>query len=408
MSVDRIAYIGADGNLFTVKPDGTNVDKLTTSFGIQVGPAGPVLAQGIDSQISYAWPTWSPDNKKIAASRTVVNGNQAEYSLEVFDAVNGTSSHIYDNEPNTIPIAQGVPHYMLWSPDSRHLSFIASTPRELSLFLSTLGEESAPTRVTGQSPIYYSWTRDSSALLLHRGFDLLLATIPDRESQPENPKPLGNVGGRFRAPAPSPLNSKMVYADRVGPRDGLYITDVGTPRADLNPVMDVGSSSAFLWSPIRDEVAVADNDVESDLVYQRLKVISSDGATQETLVNEPLVALFWSPDGEKIAYIAFDRTKGLFLWKYVSRSGGEPVELVEFVPSSEFLTLATFFDQYAYSNSVWSPDSKSIVFTGNLVPNEPRRNGGSPEGARAYVLDVEEGATPKEVAISSLGVWSWK
>ena len=45
------------------------------------------------------------------------------------------------------------------------------------------------------------------------------------------------------------------------------------------------------------------------------------------------------------------------------------VAVVEVVASEQnaTMTMFQFFDQYAYSHSIWSPDSGSLVFAGRLV-----------------------------------------
>ena len=87
-------------------------------------------------------------------------------------------------------------------------------------------------------------------------------------------------------------------------------------------------------------------------------------------------------------------------WKYVDRAGGGPLELVDFLPSPEFLTLLFFFDQYAYSNSVWSPDSSQITFSGILGGTGLSQNGSTPEEFKVYVMDIQESTVPREIATS--------
>ena len=403
MLVNRIAYVGSDGNIFTIKPDGTDSRRLTTT-DVRVGLAGHVLAQVSEGEVIYAWPTWSPDSTKLAVSRVTVYGTSTSFSLEAVDASTGRSTRIYDNEPDTPPVAQGSPHYIYWSPDSRHLAFIASTPRELALFISTPGEDRVPSRLIGQGPLYFSWSDDSSVILIHRGPELLLASASGEA--PQSPRSLGLASVGFRAPVLSHDGSKMVYVAEDGGEHSLYLADTLQRLSDAQSILDVGSLSAFLRSPTRDEIAVADT--ATGPFYEQLNLVSVDGTQQRPLVSEPLLAFFWSPDGEKIAYVNYDPAARSFTWKYVNRAGGTPVELVEFLPSGEFLTMISFFDQYANSNSIWSPDSSQIVFSGTIAPSSPRRNGASPDGDKAYVLDVREGAVPREIAASRFAVWSWK
>ena len=131
--MNRIAYVGNDGNLFTINPDGTDISQLTNT-DLRVGPAGPVLAQTAQTQLFYAWPTWSPDSSKIAASLVAVSGNDVRLSVEVIDVADGGSTRVYTNQPNTASIARGAPHYLYWAPDSAKITFLAAEPTVLTLF----------------------------------------------------------------------------------------------------------------------------------------------------------------------------------------------------------------------------------------------------------------------------------
>ena len=407
MAVNRIAYIGSDGDLFTINPDGTDPRKLTTADAA-VGPAGPISTQGTQNQAFYAWPTWSPDGTKLAVSLVTLAADGFSLSLEVVDTSNAAVTTIYENEPNTVPIAQGAPHYTYWSPDGKHLTFLASTQSELSLLASSLEAGGDPVRLLGQSPIYFNWAGDSSGILIHWTNELLLVYPDSNGSKPI--ESLGTVGLGFRAPALSRDATEMVYAAEGIGGYSLYLADTLPKLARARAILDVGPAPAFLWSPTRDEVAVADaaSFTATGPIYERLVLVTSDGASQRVAISEPFLAFFWSPDGEKLAYIAYDLETQAVSWKYIGRSGGNPVELVRFLPSADYATVISFFDQYAYSNSVWSPDSRSLVFSGTLDSSPRGRNGGSQDIDRVYVIDVDEGSVPREIATSRFAVWSWR
>ena len=404
MSVNRIVYVGTDGNVFTIAPDGSGARKIT-STEVRVGSMGPILAQTSPSQVSYAWPTWSPDGTTLAVSRVVREGSQSSFSVELVNVETGHISHVYDNEPETGPIAVAAPHYMYWSPDSSRLAFIASTPSELALF--TVGREAprALNRLSGRGPIYFSWADDGSMLLLHRQEELLIA--PVEGGDPATPRLLGVVGFGFRPPVISQDGGHMAYVFQDDQASELVVLDTGAGLDEPRNVQGMGTFTALLRSPASDEVAIVDTLSPSARTYGRLSLFRLEGGGARVLVEEPLLSFFWSPDGRKIAYLtpgAEGRT--LILW-YIDLPDGQPVKLTEFLPSTEFQTVASFFDQYAYSHSIWSPDSSQIVFTGVLGPTAFGSNGTSPETSRVYVVDVREGARPKEIAASRFAAWSW-
>ena len=403
--VNRIAYVTDDGNIATINPDGSDPRRLTRSEA-RVERAGHVLAQAADSESFYTWPTWSPDGSRLAASRVRSRGDSTQLSLEIIDASSGVSKRVYENEPGTILVAQGAPHYIYWSPDSQHLAFLATTGRHLTLFLAASQGEPSPTPIALGSPTYYSWARDTGSLLIRRQNDLLHLPGPQVGSEMPSPVPLDFTGSGFRVPALS-HDGRIAYFTNL--RDGsnaLYAAELDS-GARPRYLADVGALAAFMPSPTGDELALTDTDQPGSGQYDRLFLIGAGGGAPRILADEPLLAFFWSPDGRKLIYVVFDQDRRTFAWKLVERDGGPPVVVSEFLPSADLLTALTFFDQYALSHSIWSPDSRHIVFTGSLQRHSSGVNGGSPQGYKVYVLEAKEGAVPQEVASGRIAFWSW-
>ena len=59
-----------------------------------------------------------------------------------------------------------------------------------------------------------------------------------------------------------------------------------------------------------------------------------------------------------------------------------------------------FFDQYAYSNQLWSPDSQALVYSGRA----PDSNGSG--GSTIQVISVDGNAPPLVIAPGNLAFWS--
>ena len=128
-------------------------------------------------------------------------------------------------------------------------------------------------------------------------------------------------------------------------------------------------------------------------------------------MEEPLLAFYWSPDGRRLAWVALDAAEQVFIWKVAELADGEGLlegrELLRFQPSGEVFTALSFFDQYAYSHTPWSPDGTRLVTAGITGPVSERRNGDASSGARVYALDAVGQEPPLEIAQGRVAFWSW-
>ena len=400
-AVNRIAYTDAVGNLYTIKPDGT--DSRTVAADRLASSAGHVQAQGIGTTAFYAWPTWSPDGTKLGISRVDFGGLNPIVSVHAVDIASDISTRLYENEPGAnLVITSDAPHYMYWSPDSSLLTFIASTPRALTLFSASPEGDGPAVQIATQGPIYFSWSRDGGSLLMHRmRGDLLVSRLASLQQQDQ----LTSAALGFRAPALSPDASRATYVAANGTGLALFLADVQGRQPPV-AIGEVGSNVAFLWSPVEDEIAVADTQSSTDPSYDRLRILNADGTGERVLLRESFMAFFWSPDGKQILYVTFDQGDNTLTWNIVSTAGGETRELLDFIPSPELFTLLNFFDQYAYSHSLWSPDGSQFVFAGILRRDLAQGNGASPLTLKVYVVDIAA-ATAKEIASGRLAFWSW-
>jgi TolB protein len=122
-----------------------------------------------------------------------------------------------------------------------------------------------------------------------------------------------------------------------------------------------------------------------------LRLVAPDG-TITTLVDDPVVAFYWSPDGSTIAALRLVTAPGstqavrdgIVLAAATPPPAAEVHLAFVAVPTGKVLsdrvvrlgteyvsTILPYFDQYAMSHSVWSPDGSAIV-----LPLE--RDDGSP------------------------------
>lgn len=400
-NVNRITYVSPEGEVFTINPDGGGLLKLTGGVQVVSGSTGTILAQPQNPDSYYTWPTWSPNGAKLAVSRVRLSGEQPQISVQVIDTGTGRSSTFFEN---TIPgmVGQGAPHYLYWSPDGRSLAILATTPDGLALLVGDIHEGAAARVVQTGAPLYFQWSSDAQAIVVHVGAEMKLFGKPSGTEA----RVLATDAVGFRAPALSYDGIHLAYARATEGGAALLIgaMDGSSPEKRL---LDLGALSAFLWSPDGRELAVADQQSPGTPVFQRLRVVSSDGGDVRTITEEAIVAFFWSPNGQTIAWLGLKPEERMFELAVAPRAGGTALRLFRFQPSGDSFTMLSFFDQYAYSHSPWSPDGTQLVVAGTPGRTGSRRNGQTPTGDRVYVVDATGAIPPKEIAAGTLAFWSW-
>jgi len=401
VTVDRITFVSPDGNLFTVNPDGSGELKLTGTSQVEQGPAGRILAQPLGNNDFYAWPTWSPDGTKLAASHVKLDGGQSEVAVQVFDPSTGQSTTVYQNELVSL-VAEGAPHYLYWSPDSVHLGFLAATSGGLTLFVVNTESQESAVAVQSGAPLYYQWSSDGSSLVIHIGEELKLAHAPFSG----NAETLVKSTLGFRAPALSSEGGKFAYVGSGDNQGSLFVAEATAPARSWK-VLDVGTLSAFVWSPGGHELAVVDQDNPRSPIFQRLRVVPGEGGEERTIGEGQIMAYYWSPNGENIAWVSLDPQGREFVWRVGPRTGESSRELFRFLPSSDTLIMFSFFDQYGYSHSPWSPDGTRLVVAGARDRPLGSTNGQTPTGDRVFILDAAGNDPPRELAAGTLAFWSW-
>jgi len=386
----RIVFVGPRFDVWSVQSDGGNPQRLTGGTPEESRESGtsvslrPQQAQSI----RYTWPTWSPDGKLVALSRTPGLDGNALASLILLDAYGSMERQLHETQPGSVPlVANGAPHYALWAPDSRHLSFV--TPRGpgqgLGLF-AVRADGGEPYEVSANAPLYHVWSTDGKRVLVHRREQLLLHNTGDRST-----RDLDADSFRYRVPAFSPDDERIAYVVDEGAVGSLVTSTLdGTDRVSLMSVLGV---AAFGYAPDDGRLAVATRPL-SEPSYDELYVVNEDGTgVEEPLVRGALAAFYWSPDGSRIAYVTLD--DGI-AWHILNPVTGETRLLTRFIPTPDYLTHLQFFDQFAPSHLVWSADSTELVFAGVLERTE------SPQ---VWIVDAVGDAPPRPVAEGRLAFW---
>ncbi len=404
LTVDRIAFVDAQGAIYTMRPDGSDAQRVSA-----------------DSNGFFTWPTWSPDAQMLAYSGVVENGNKWQLNLYAAQlaggvpAAYGNAQVLYAGESGEVGLlANGVPHYPLWSPDSDRLAFIASVGGGLSLFMDDLSSNPSAQHILDDGPLWMSWSPDAATLAVHRGNDHFLVDVDTLMPQQID---IAAVGYRVPAWVPDDTEHALTLPRRLfAGEHSLYAVGLSDDALGQGRWLhDIRGMTAFTWSPDGAHLAAAD--AAQYLIYRgvpmqiygRLTVVSHNAPDSSIDVQGHALAFFWSPDGSRLAYVTPSESSGALRWMLLDVRSGEQMPLMDFVPSREQLTMLQFFDQYAYSHSVWSPDSKTLVFAGNLLSESVTASMSAHpghEGTHIIVLDIAPVASASLIAEGIMAFWS--
>ncbi len=363
--INRIALIDETGRLCTCNPDGSEYRILTRRDRL------------------YQFPVWSPDGRYIAA----IGSDRAGAGIYLFsDEVYGTQWQLYRSLVGT----RQSPFYLYWSPNSQYVGFIANNPvGGIGFFTVTATKRPHVKLIALGQPFFWQWGRQANELFLHSGVSETgrLQLINPHDEAPEMPNHA--TPGYFQAPGISGDGSYLAYATLDDAENTLVvIEDRETERTVSHPHR---GAVALSWSPTRNQLAFMAPRNKTSHFFGPLSLMSLQGNVRP-ITGEPILAFFWSPDGNKIAYFSptriqtFNRFVGgsgvmylnghnppqmlannqqemiqMELW-IIDLVANNRQKLFHFQPSALFLNqFLPFFDQYALSHRIWSPNSDAIV-----------------------------------------------
>lgn len=398
--INRVAILNENGQVETMSPDGQNRRVLTLS----------------SDNTRFQFPTWAPDGQRLAIIGSRVNGG-AIYVLN--DAARtGTigDDQIYFSSNRT-------PIYLYWSPNNENLAFLSNEPRN-SLGLNIIaGDGSSGNRLlaTG-APFYWDWSEDGRRMLIHSGRaaggDALAFIDLEGQAQADNLA----TPGAFQAPGIGRDGRFWAFAERDN--DGLSaLVVVDTQSGERTSLSGVGSL-ALGWDPDGSRIAFTKGVVGGHPFWGPLHVLDVETGQEQVISTRTVLAFFWSPDGKQLAFITISNEReddginaglptkesvmsrvsgdiktqsgqGFLTLSVVDVETGQGLRLLDFEPTLAYLTqFLPYFDQYALSHRIWSPDSGSIILPVHR------------DGENAIMIVSVEGRRAYELAKGEIGFWS--
>jgi hypothetical protein len=137
----------------------------------------------------------------------------------------------------------------------------------------------------------------------------------------------------------------------------------GAEAGRERPIVPYDGLIAFVVSPDGDRIAFQVLEPERTLPLSVIDV--GTGETVE-ITESAIASFFWSPDGKRLLYLDPGSLDGEQLWfRWGVWDGTSSFLTPRFIPS-ELIAVGylQFFEQYAQSMSLWSPDSSSFAYPG--------------------------------------------
>jgi Tol biopolymer transport system component len=254
-----------------------------------------------------------------------------------------------------------VPFYLSWDPTSSRIAYLGSPSEEdIELGILEIAGRSSGTLDAGQ-PFYLSWAPGGDQLLVHVGEDRLELLDLDGSLTTVAVRP-----GTFSAPVWTADGRTFVYASVGAGRQRLVVRDA---RAENErPLVSFDELISFVVSPDGEQIAFQVIEEQSVLP---LTVVDVDTREAVEITDAAIAAFFWSPDGERLLYLDPDPGEEQFRFRWGVWDGTSSFLTPPFVPSLQFAReYLQFFEQYAQSMNLWSPDGSAFAYPGTNVDGE--------------------------------------
>lgn len=373
---NQILLQDTDGNLYIASPDGKERFALTTD-------ASRLRA--------YGQPTWSPDGEHIAWNAITRTGAALLVSR-------------YDGRERREMDLPFLPFYIYWSPNGQQLAYLSNwrvvDGPSMALRLVDLneGNETVKTLAAGQ-PFYFSWSPDGNRLLTH--IDGERVEVYDVAAESSAAKSLAISGSAFSAPQWSADGERLMYAVADQQTQRLLLSDLSGQA--VRDVTNYDGRISFQLSADGRQVAYVATGADMQAsTLGSLYVVDAETQQTRELSDRPVLAFYWSPDGQKLAFLTLDTINGHIGLRWNVWDSQVTRQYTGFFPSQELLeNYLPFFDQYAQSHRIWSPKSDAFVFAGTL------ENGESgvwvqPVGSG----DGQQEAVPVSIGTGVIATWS--
>jgi hypothetical protein len=362
--INRLVVLDRSGNIHTMDPDGSNPSQITDDA----------------ATVQYFQPIWSPVTDRLAWGQA---------SSEGF----GVGSSAGDgSDPQLVPTFSS-PFYLHWAPDGTQVGILYGGLQGVVLEMVDMVNFTSTTMGSG-SPFYFSWKPDSTEIAVHVGANDFGTLELGQEFFD-----LGGTAAIYQAPHWTPAGifhfapQGLVLVDPDG-EEQLLATLPGDPVFFVaNPQGTKVAVESFITEEEGDGSTVALTPT-AEIDANAVSILDVGTGEVDIASENTSVGYFWSPDGESLLLLQLTGEAGeldVSVWK-----DGEITLLAKLIPPlSFFREVLQFFNQYAQSLQLWSPDSSEVALAGAI------------EGEEGVWIIPTDGSDPSLIFNGKWVAWSY-
>jgi hypothetical protein len=333
-----LVVVDGSGGVVVIDPSGTEVESFTP-------PSGTLYTQPIwASADTIVYAQSAPRNNRLEAARL---GGDTVWSVALDTPPFYYLADAGADEPTIVSLRNN-----------------ANAP---GLVIEKISGSGVLEAVSDEAPFYASWNPDDGRLASHIGDARLDVSGTSTET-------IDSDASGFQAPVW--LDSGLITltnrdSDSFLARwDGQTFTDIAKVRGAARFVGSGHRLAIVTGGDIQTGGVQASAQALPTISSGVLTVIDLEDDSITSVTTEPTPIFQWDPAGEKLLYVTFvDDPSPALVWHVWEN--GEDTDFEPFVPEpSWFGTVAPFFDQYAQSVSLWSPDGSAFAYPA-LVDGNP-------------------------------------
>jgi hypothetical protein len=375
---------GGDRSLVSYRADGTEVANYS------VGPDEFVVQ-----------PIWSPDGTRVAWVRTT---DGATWEL-VTAAVDGG-----DRSVHPLP---GRPDYITYDPTVSRVLALTPSPQGFGLVIVELGAEPDPGSSGDPSepvdvglPYFSDFAPGGDRLVAHVGDDVRIVDLTGEIT------PLAATGGTHQTPLWHPSDDTVYYTADVGDGEQLLAhrldsditTELGAvagfvffdidPRGERLAVMAYGVPTNGGADALRNVGTPRSSSAGDTVLDTGLWIIDLADGRARLIDDRPSGAPMWDPTGSRV--LVRDGFGGVGRWRVLGVDGTRASTDVFDIDGTLLPSYLPFWDQYARSQTVWSPDGTQFVHPGLAANGE----------AGVWIHDAATSGPSTLLAPGDIAFWS--